>query len=76
VIDTTAAGDAFNGGFAYGLAARGMKRKDAAKFASAVVAISVGPLGAQPSLPTIDEVEALMRVGAESPTITAAAEAQ
>jgi len=59
-VDTTAAGDAFNGGFAAGLA-RGMEPVAAAKFASAVAAISVTRKGAQPSMPTLQEVEDFLR---------------
>jgi ribokinase len=59
-VDTTAAGDAFNGGFAVGLA-QGMKPAEAARFASAVAAISVTRKGAQPSMPTLSEVEDFLR---------------
>lgn len=55
-VDTTAAGDAFNGGFAVGLM-RGLTVARSAVFASAVAAISVTRPGAQPSMPTADEVE-------------------
>ena len=55
-VDTTAAGDAFNGGFAVGLM-RGLTVVRSAVFASAVAAISVTRLGAQPSMPTGNEVE-------------------
>ncbi len=55
-VDTTAAGDAFNGGFAVGLA-KGMSPIESARFASAVAAISVTRRGAQSSMPTIQEVE-------------------
>lgn len=55
-IDTTAAGDAFNGGFAVGLM-RGMSPIESARFAAAVAAISVTRSGAQPSMPTLKEVE-------------------
>ena len=55
-IDTTAAGDAFNGGFAVGLM-KGMKPAESARFASAVAGISVTRPGAQPSMPTLAEVE-------------------
>jgi ribokinase len=55
-IDTTAAGDAFNGGFAVGLA-KGMSPIESARFASAVAGISVTRRGAQASMPTIKEVE-------------------
>jgi ribokinase len=55
-VDTTAAGDAFNGGFAVGLM-KGLNPAESARFASAVAAISVTRRGAQPSMPTIKEVE-------------------
>lgn len=55
-IDTTAAGDAFNGGFTVGLM-RGMSPADSAQFAVAAAAISVTRPGAQPSMPTLKEVE-------------------
>jgi len=55
-VDTTAAGDAFNGGFAVGLM-RGYSVQNSAVFASAVAAISVMRDGAQASLPNRDEVE-------------------
>jgi ribokinase len=55
-VDTTAAGDAFNAGFAVGLM-RGSTVAGSAVFASAVAAISVTRPGAQPSMPTGDEVE-------------------
>jgi len=58
-VDTTAAGDAFNGGFAYGLT-HGMSPVESAQFACAVAAISVTRSGAQPSMPSLVEVEALM----------------
>lgn len=56
VVDTTAAGDAFNAGFAVGLL-RGHGVGDSAIFASAVAAISVTRAGAQPSMPSGNEVE-------------------
>lgn len=55
-IDTTAAGDAFNGAFAVALA-RGSAAADAALFATAVAAISVTRRGALPSLPSQPDVE-------------------
>jgi ribokinase len=58
-VDTTAAGDAFNGGFAYGLT-HGMSPVESARFACAVAAVSVTRAGAQPSMPSLVEVEALM----------------
>ncbi|CAN5475065.1 ribokinase [soil metagenome] len=58
-IDTTAAGDAFNGGFAYALA-EGMDPVRAARFANAVAALSVTQAGAQPSMPVRSAVEAML----------------
>jgi ribokinase len=58
-IDTTAAGDAFNGGFAVGLML-GKSIHESAIFASAVAAISVTRAGAQASMPTASEVEAFL----------------
>jgi len=55
-VDTTAAGDAFNAGFAVGLL-RGYSAARSAVFASGVAAISVTRPGAQPSMPTLQEVE-------------------
>jgi len=55
-VDTTGAGDAFNAGFAVGML-RGASVGPSAVFASAVAAISVTRPGAQPSMPTGDEVE-------------------
>lgn len=59
-VDTTAAGDAFNGAFAASL----LRRSDpisSVKYAAAVAAISVTRHGAQPSMPTPAEVEAFLR---------------
>lgn len=58
-VDTTAAGDTFNGGFAAALA-EGMPIPDAARFASAAAALSVTRHGAQSSIPTRAEVLALL----------------
>lgn len=59
-VDTTAAGDAFNGGLAIALAQRN-DLDEAVRFANHVGALAVTRLGAQPSMPTLDEVERLMR---------------
>ena len=53
--DSTAAGDAFNGGLGSALA-RGLPWEEAVREASLVGAFSVTRLGAQPSLPTADEL--------------------
>ena len=60
VIDTTAAGDAFNGGFATGLML-GKSPAESARFATAVAGISVTRRGAQPSMPSMGEVERLLQ---------------
>jgi ribokinase len=58
-VDTTAAGDAFNGGLAFALA-RGDSTENAIRIARAVAAISVTRVGAQSSMPTLKEVEAFL----------------
>ncbi len=55
-VDTTAAGDAFNGAFAVALM-NGQDPFAAASWASAVAAISVTRAGAQTSMPTTSEVD-------------------
>lgn len=62
VVETTGAGDAFNGGFATGLA-RGMDPWEAARFGCATAGISVTRPGTAPSMPTLAEVEALLARG-------------
>ncbi len=58
-VDTTAAGDTFNGALAVALA-EGMTLIDAVQFANAAGAISVTRMGAQPSAPTRKEIEKLL----------------
>ncbi|MBM7622546.1 ribokinase [Sporohalobacter salinus] len=55
VVDTTAAGDAFAGAFAYGLQ-QGWNEDRSIKFASQIAALAVTKLGAQSSLPKKREV--------------------
>lgn len=58
-VDTTGAGDAFNGGLIAALA-EGMDLRQAAEFASAVAALSVQRVGAAPSMPTREEIDAFL----------------
>ncbi|MFY9940273.1 MAG: ribokinase [Silvibacterium sp.] len=58
-VDTTAAGDAFNGAFAAALML-GETPAESARFAAAAAAISVTRSGAQPSMPTMAEVQELL----------------
>ena len=62
VVETTGAGDAFNGGFATGLA-RGMDPWEAVRLGCATAGISVTRPGTAPSMPTLAEVEALLARG-------------
>ncbi|MEO1091739.1 MAG: ribokinase [Pseudomonadota bacterium] len=55
VVETTGAGDAFNGGFAVGLA-RGMEPEAAVRFGAAVAGLSVTRPGTAPSMPSLVEV--------------------
>jgi ribokinase len=59
VVETTGAGDAFNGGFAAALA-RGAEPIEAARFGCAVAGLSVTRAGTAASMPTFAEVEALL----------------
>ncbi len=56
-LDSTAAGDAFNGGLAVALA-RGATLAEAVRYAGLVGALSVTRMGAQPSLPRRKEIDA------------------
>ena len=62
-VDTTGAGDAFNGGFAVALA-EGRSPRDAVRFAAATAAISVTRPGAAASMPDRAEIEALLNLNA------------
>ncbi len=59
VVETTGAGDAFNGAFAVGLA-EGMTPIDAVRFGCATAGISVTRPGTAPSMPSRAEVDALL----------------
>lgn len=60
VVETTGAGDAFNGGFAVALA-EGKDTLEAVRFGCAVAGISVTRPGTAPSMPARAEVDALLR---------------
>ncbi len=61
-VDTTAAGDTFNGYLA-GCLSQGMELEDAANYAVHAASLSVTRDGAQPAIPTFDEVERFMDGG-------------
>jgi sugar/nucleoside kinase (ribokinase family) len=58
-VDTTGAGDAFHGGFIYGLLA-GYSVEETLRFAHAVAGLKCQKLGARTGLPTLREVDALL----------------
>jgi ribokinase len=60
VVETTGAGDAFNGGFAAAIA-EGRSPLEAIRFGTATAAISVTRPGTAPSMPTRKEIESLLR---------------
>ena len=55
-VDTTAAGDTFVGGFAAALA-NGKSEAEAIRFGQVAAALSVTRAGAQPSIPTLHDVQ-------------------
>jgi ribokinase len=59
VVETTGAGDAFNGGFAVALS-EGADPVEAVRFGCATAAISVTRPGTAPSMPRREEIEALL----------------
>ena len=59
-VETTGAGDAFNGGFATAIA-EGLPIETALKFATCTSAISVTRLGSSPSMPYRHEILALLK---------------
>ena len=58
-VDPTAAGDSFIGGFCYSICC-GKSAEEALRFANHTAAITVSRMGAIPSLPTLEEVDALL----------------
>lgn len=63
VVDTTAAGDAFVGGLTVALL-QGRPLADAVRYATCAGTLATTVLGAQPSLPSAERVEAFYRGGA------------
>jgi len=59
-VDTTGAGDVYHGAFAYGLAL-GYELEHNLAFSAAAAALSCRALGGRGALPTLAEVEALLR---------------
>ena len=62
VVETTGAGDAFNGGFAVALS-EGRDPVEAVRFGCATASISVTRPGTAPSMPSRAEIEALLAKG-------------
>lgn len=60
-VDTTGAGDAYNGGFATALA-EGKDIFDAAKFANVVGALSVTKIGTAPAMPYREEIDKILSI--------------
>jgi ribokinase len=61
-VDSTAAGDIFNGALSVALA-EGKAVLDAVRFANAAAALSATRLGAQPSAPSRADIEKFIRIG-------------
>ena len=61
VVETTGAGDAFNGGFAVALS-EGKSALEAVRFGCATASISVTRPGTAPSMPARDEVEDILLI--------------
>ena len=61
MIETTGAGDAFNGGFAHALAS-GQSLRDSIRFGSATAALSVTKPGTAPAMPSSTDIQSLLKV--------------
>jgi ribokinase len=61
VVDTTGAGDAFNGGFVAGLA-QGKNILQACEYAMVVAGLSVAKIGSSISMPTLKEINAYLGI--------------
>ena len=59
-VDTTGAGDAFNGGLLAALS-RGDDLWDAARFGQGLAALSVQRIGTTPAMPKLEEIEAFLK---------------
>jgi len=59
VVDTTGAGDAYHGGFVYGLLHE-WSVHECVRFASAVAALNCGALGGRTALPSLDTVNGFL----------------
>ncbi|EGQ26821.1 ribokinase [Sporosarcina newyorkensis 2681] len=64
-VDTTGAGDTFNGALAHGIV-EGMDLERAVRFANAAASLSVEKFGAQGGMPASEEVEKRMEEGTEA----------
>ncbi|QTE22835.1 ribokinase [Polaribacter cellanae] len=66
--DTTAAGDTFNGAFAIGIS-KGLSIKETIKFANKAASLAVTKLGAQSSIPYLEDLEVHKNYKSEQKTI-------
>jgi ribokinase len=62
VVDTTGAGDVFHGGYIYGLLQK-WHIKDVVRFATAFAALKCRRIGGRAGIPTLEEVEELIKKG-------------
>ena len=67
VLDTTGAGDIFHGAFAWGIA-KGLSLPETLRISSAAAGLSVGVMGGQTSIPSLQAVQKLMREGNRYPS--------
>lgn len=65
-VDTTAAGDVFNGSLSTGMA-QGKSIKESIRYANAAAALSVTKLGAQPSAPSLKKIEEFLKIKYPTP---------
>ena len=65
VVDTTGAGDVFHGGYIYGLLQE-WDMREVVRFASAFAALKCTKLGGRTGIPTLKEVESLLRTSANA----------